>query len=319
MQQDFDPQRFRQALGAFTTGVTIITTVDANGADVGMTANSFNSLSLTPPMVLWSLGRTSTNIDVFLQAKHFVVHILATDQDALAARFSQKGIDRFAGLKLGRGPDGIPLLEGAAARFDCRTAFQYEGGDHVIFVGEVLAFEHWEREPLVFKRGRFALAVGSKTAPPAAVELQQPGAFSQDFLVYLLGRAYHQLYARIKPELTRRQLEDAEYFALSLLGVRDGLTAAELDAMVAYTGTRISSQVAQRLERLGLVSASQPGDRLHLTEGGRRAVIELLAVAEAAGADGEKALDPSESRVLRQLLTSVIESTDTGIPHPWQR
>src|SRR5262249_9644767 len=147
-------------LGAFTTGVTIITAVDAEGADVGMTANSFNSVSLSPPLVLWSLGRGSTNIAAFLHAQHFAVHVLAHDQDALAARFLQRGIDRFAGLRVERGHEGLPLLEGAAARFECRTAYQYEGGDHVIVVGEVLAFEHWEREPLVFKHGRFALTVG---------------------------------------------------------------------------------------------------------------------------------------------------------------
>jgi 3-hydroxy-9,10-secoandrosta-1,3,5(10)-triene-9,17-dione monooxygenase reductase component len=155
MSHSFDAQRYRQALGSFTTGVTIITAVDGAGADVGMTANSFNSVSLTPPMVLWSLGRSSTNIAAFLQAKHFAVHVLAVEQHDLAHRFSQRGIDRFAGLTLGRGPDGIPLLDGAAARFECRTAYQHEGGDHVIFVGEVLGFDCWEREPLVFKRGSF--------------------------------------------------------------------------------------------------------------------------------------------------------------------
>jgi 3-hydroxy-9,10-secoandrosta-1,3,5(10)-triene-9,17-dione monooxygenase reductase component len=156
MEQTFDPQRFRRALGTFTTGVTIITTVDPSGADVGMTANSFNSLSLTPPMVLWSLGHTSTNFATFLEATHFAVHILAADQDLLATRFSQRGIDRFAGLVLDRGHGGVPLLDGAAARFECRTAHRYEGGDHVIFVGEVLGFHHWEKDPLMFKGGRFA-------------------------------------------------------------------------------------------------------------------------------------------------------------------
>ena len=106
MQQSFDSNRFRQALGAFTTGVTIVTTVDAAGKPVGVTANSFNSVSLAPPMVLWSLARTSANIGTFLAARHFAVHILASDQQTLATRFSQKGTDRFAGLKVGSGIDG---------------------------------------------------------------------------------------------------------------------------------------------------------------------------------------------------------------------
>jgi 3-hydroxy-9,10-secoandrosta-1,3,5(10)-triene-9,17-dione monooxygenase reductase component len=315
MQQSFDAEGFRQALGAFTTGVTIVTTVDASGTNIGVTANSFNSVSLTPPMVLWSLARTSTNIDAFLRAKHFAVHVLASDQDALAARFAKRGIDRFVGLELTRGPDGIPLLDGCAARFECRTAFQYEGGDHVIFVGEVSKFEHWNHEPLVFKRGRFALAVG-KNVPPAA-PVTDRDAFEPDFLVNLLGRAYHQLFLQIRPEIARRQLDDAAYFAVSLLGARDQQTIEELDATVAYTGTRITRETGQRLAALGLVTqehTSSGEQRLALTESGRHAVIELLAVTQAASVEGENALDPSESRVLRQLLAAVIKSTDPAIP-----
>ena len=167
MQQSFDPQRFRQALGAFPTGVTVVTTVDAAGRDVGVTANSFNSVSLDPPLVLWSLGRNSGNFDAFMAARHFVVHVLASHQDALASRFAQKGIDRFAGLTPQRGTSGIALLDGCVARFECRTAFQYEGGDHIIFVGEVVNFEHAPHEPLIFKRGRFALAIDK---PPSATD-----------------------------------------------------------------------------------------------------------------------------------------------------
>lgn len=165
MQQSFDPQRFRQALGAFPTGVTIVTTLDAAGKDVGVTANSFNSVSLNPPLVLWSLDRNSSNFDAFIAATHFAVHVLASDQDALASLFAQRGIDRFAGLTPQRGTGGVALLDGCVAHFECRTTFRYDGGDHVIFVGEVLNFAHAPHEPLVFKRGRFALAVEKSPAP----------------------------------------------------------------------------------------------------------------------------------------------------------
>lgn len=155
MTEPIDPKRFRQALGAFTTGVTIITATDAAGADVGMTANSFNSVSLSPPLVLWSIGHSSTNFAAFMQAKHFAVHILAVEQADIASRFAQRGVDRFAGLQVERGNEGVPLLTGAVARFECRTAFQYEAGDHVILVGEVLNFQDSDREPLLFARGQF--------------------------------------------------------------------------------------------------------------------------------------------------------------------
>jgi len=324
MQQSFDSNRFRQALGAFTTGVTIVTTVDAAGKPVGVTANSFNSVSLTPPMVLWSLARTSANIGAFLAARHFAVHILASDQQALATRFAQKGTDRFAGLQVGSGIDGIALLDGCAARFECRTAFQYEGGDHMIFVGEVLNFEHCESEPLVFKRGRFTLAVGKTPTSPgegASLATAAEGAFGEDFLLYLLGRAYHQIYHRMKPEIERRTLGDAEYLALTLLGVRDARSVDELDALVAYTGTRITHRIAERLTQLGYVEYAESdagARRLLLTTAGRRAVVELLAVAEAASTDAEQKLDPSESLVLRQLLAKIVEASNPGIPHPWQ-
>lgn len=136
--------------------------VDAVGNDVGVTANCSNSISLNPPMVLWSLGRTSTSFDASIVARHFAVHVLASHQDTHTTRFAQKEIDRFAGLTPQRGVNGIALLDGCVVRFECRMALRYEGGDHVTFVGEVLNFEYCEREPLVFKRGRFVLAVVEK-------------------------------------------------------------------------------------------------------------------------------------------------------------
>ena len=108
-------------------------------------------------MVLWSLARTSSNIESFRAAGHFAVHILSADQEALSAQFATKGCDKFAGVEFHRGHDGIPLLRACAARFECRTAFQYEGGDHVIFVGEVLEFTHSEKPPLVFHGGRYGM------------------------------------------------------------------------------------------------------------------------------------------------------------------
>ena len=113
-----DAREFRNALGSFTTGVTIVTTRDASGHDVGLTANSFNSVSLDPPLVLWSLAKSSTSLSAFVEAKHFAVHILAADQEPLSNRFATRGADKFAGLQIERGEGGMPLLHGCAARFD---------------------------------------------------------------------------------------------------------------------------------------------------------------------------------------------------------
>jgi 3-hydroxy-9,10-secoandrosta-1,3,5(10)-triene-9,17-dione monooxygenase reductase component len=152
---DSDARSFRSALGSFVTGVTIVTTRDPDDADVGLTANSFNSVSLEPPMVLWSLALNSTHLPAFRNATWWAVHILASSQETLSARFASKGADKFAGLTVARGPGDIPLLEGCAARFICRTAFEYEGGDHAIFVGEVLSFDRAGHPPLVYHQGRY--------------------------------------------------------------------------------------------------------------------------------------------------------------------
>jgi 3-hydroxy-9,10-secoandrosta-1,3,5(10)-triene-9,17-dione monooxygenase reductase component len=150
------PQDFRRVLGQFATGVTIVTTRAPDGTPCGVTASSFNSVSLDPPMVLWSLGRQALSMAAFAAAEHFTVHVLAADQQALSNRFASRGSDKFAGLAWADDVHGVPLLPGCAAVFRCRTAHRYDGGDHVIFVGEVLGFESADCAPLLFHGGRYA-------------------------------------------------------------------------------------------------------------------------------------------------------------------
>jgi 3-hydroxy-9,10-secoandrosta-1,3,5(10)-triene-9,17-dione monooxygenase reductase component len=149
-------QSFRRALSTFATGVAIITTTSPCGEPTGLTVSSFNSVSLDPPLVLWSLSRRSYNLGIYHDASHFAVNVLAADQVALSSRFSTPGPDRFADLAIEAGIGGVPLLRDVAACFQCRTEFRYEGGDHMIFVGRVEAFSHSERMPLVFCRGTYA-------------------------------------------------------------------------------------------------------------------------------------------------------------------
>jgi flavin reductase (DIM6/NTAB) family NADH-FMN oxidoreductase RutF len=152
----FSTQDFRSALGTFATGVTIVTARDAHGHAVGLTANSFNSVSLSPPLVLWSLARSAGSMPAFARGSHYAINILGADQRALAERFAAKGADRFAGVAFREGASGAPILEGACAVFECFNRSQYEEGDHIIFVGEV---ERCERRdgalPLIFHGGRY--------------------------------------------------------------------------------------------------------------------------------------------------------------------
>jgi flavin reductase (DIM6/NTAB) family NADH-FMN oxidoreductase RutF len=151
-----DPQHFRAALGMFATGVTIVTARTPEGALVGLTANSFNSVSLSPPLVLWSLGRQAGSLPVFSAGSHYAINILAADQKDLAERFATRNIDRFAGVAWREGAGGAPVLEGVAAVFECANRSRYEEGDHVIFVGEVEACSaRAGAQPLIFHGGRY--------------------------------------------------------------------------------------------------------------------------------------------------------------------
>ena len=151
----FDPHAFRDALGSFVTGVTIVTARDGEGRPFGLTANSFNSVSLDPPMVLWSLSLKSRTLPVFRDAQTWAVHVLAADQQDMSDRFATPGESKFDGLAVADGPEGAPLLEGYAARFGCRARFEYEGGDHAIFLGEVVDFDRREAEPLIYHGGSY--------------------------------------------------------------------------------------------------------------------------------------------------------------------
>lgn len=152
----FSPQEFRSALGAFATGVTVVTALDATGRPVGLTANSFNSVSLSPPLVLWSLSRRAGSLPAFSGGSHYAINILAADQRDLAERFASKDVDRFAGVTFRQGAGGAPVIAGSAAVFECFNRSQYEEGDHVIFVGEVERCERRESAlPLIYHGGRY--------------------------------------------------------------------------------------------------------------------------------------------------------------------
>ncbi|MEO0387719.1 MAG: flavin reductase family protein [Pseudomonadota bacterium] len=149
-----DQRELRNALGCFATGVTVVTTMTATGP-LGMTVNSFASVSLDPPLVLWSPARTSARFPAFEAASHFAIHVLAEDQRPLAERFARDG-ENFDGLDPQPGIGGVPLLAGAAALFQCAHAAGHDGGDHLIVVGEVLAMTASAQPPLLYHRGAYA-------------------------------------------------------------------------------------------------------------------------------------------------------------------
>lgn len=296
---DLDPRAFRDALGSFVTGVTIVTTRGENGADIGLTANSFNSVSLEPPMVLWSLALSSSHLPAFRTAPWWAVHILASEQEALSARFAQRGIDKFAGLAVSRGPGDIPLLDGCAARFICRGAYEYEGGDHAIFVGQVLEFDQQGRAPLVYHQGRYAGVI-----PGEVAAADSDGNAGGHFLGHLLGRAQAAVFGDVRREYRGRGLSGADYTLLTLLGLGDGCATGELVSAAENAGLDVAAAAIESAASRGLIDMR--GGRARLTEAGRAQAVELIAVAESSQMRIEGRLAPGEMAMLRRLLGVVI-------------
>lgn len=156
MSDRLDLRAFRSSLGTFATGVTVMTTVAASGEMVGNTANSFNSVSLDPPLVLWSLARKAYSFDIYMAASHFAVNVLREGQDDLSRRFSRSSPHKWRGIDYEVWETGCPILPNALASFECKKLYTYDGGDHAIFVGEVQKFGHDPKgKPLVFWRGGY--------------------------------------------------------------------------------------------------------------------------------------------------------------------
>jgi len=151
-----NPAEFREVLGRFATGVTVVTTV-ANGRPIGLTANAFTSVSLDPPLVLFCLDRDFSDLDAFVQGECFAINILADDQKDHSVRFSTSGADRFAELDFETWETGSPILPGAVASIDCQRHAVHDGGDHAIVIGRVLRADlvTSDSAPLVFHRGAY--------------------------------------------------------------------------------------------------------------------------------------------------------------------
>ena len=307
---NLDPKQFRQALGAFTTGVTIVTTCGPDGKDYGLTANSFNSVSMNPPMVLWSINRDASSAPAFTGSGHFAVHILATDQESLSNSFARSGADKFAGLSLERGPGNIPLLSGCSARFQCKTSYQYEGGDHIILVGEVLAFDRYDSAPLVFHGG------GYRSLQPAAAELSK-GIYGDNWLGFLLGRAYYQLQLPIRQQLTDLGMRDSDFELLAILSFSEGRSPEALSALFEFAGKKLDEEQLRVWVDRGLLTLEN--DRVQFTVDGRHLAIQWLSYAKAAEMDALEALSYDEAQQLKLLLGRVIQRTGADLPAHWRK
>jgi len=290
---EIDQKVFRTALGAFATGVTVVTARGPDGRDIGLTANSFNSVSLDPPMVLWSLNKNSASLPAFVDGGHFAVHVLAASQQSLSDRFASRSEDRFAGLDVDRGPAGTPLLRDCAACFVCRLAFRYDGGDHQILVGEVIHFDHRNDAPLIYHGGAYGGLRQSRGK--AAGDSAGPGE-----LLRLISRAYHHLNANALREFSSRGLSQEAYWVLRMLGEREPQGIATMSAMIAKGGRALTEETLTSMVEQNYLS--NEGPQYRLTEDGRKTMVELAAVHLASEEEALNCFDRSEVDLLKRFL-----------------
>ncbi|WLG93513.1 p-hydroxyphenylacetate 3-hydroxylase reductase component [Pseudomonas sp. FP198] len=276
----FDTRAFRRALGNFATGVTVVTAATEDGRKVGVTANSFNSVSLDPPLILWSIDKRSSSHGVFEAASHFAVNVLAADQIDLSNNFARPKDDRFAEIQFEAGEGGAPVFVDCSARFHCEKFQQVDGGDHWIMIGKVVAFDDFGRSPLLYHQGAYSMVL-PHTRMTQRGEGQPPSSHFQGRLshnlYYLMTQALRAYQASYQPRQLSTGLRTSEARMLMVLENDAGLNMADLQREVAMPVREIEEAVAN-LRRKGLVT--DEGDRVRLTVKGIDETEGLWAIAK---------------------------------------
>jgi flavin reductase (DIM6/NTAB) family NADH-FMN oxidoreductase RutF/DNA-binding MarR family transcriptional regulator len=306
-----DSRAFRRCLSQYATGVTVVT-ARHDGQLAGVTANSFSSVSLDPPLVLWCLSRRSRRFAAFMAADHFAINILAADQIHLSQRFSGPDSDKFAGVAWTEGEGGAPLIKGAVAQLECRRGTAHEGGDHVILLGEVLRYTLFEADALLFAQGRYGVAedhpdlMGSNAAGGTDGDEILPDT---PFLT-LMFQAYHSISGSFEQHRVAEGVTRPQARTLTGLSESPGLTQLEL-ARTKYLSDRDAQDAITYLIDNSLVLRDAAG-RLTLSRQGwtlLNAINERWARFEAQQLAG---LPESEIAFARRFFKKLIDRELAG-------
>ncbi|MFG6667854.1 flavin reductase [Halomonas sp. HNIBRBA4712] len=301
-----DTRDFRNALGKFATGVTVITTQDERGEQYGVTASSFNAVSMTPPLILWSIDKSAYSKEVYCQAEHFVVNVLASDQVAISNRFAQRGEDKFKDIKIEKGVGGSARIVGAVAHFECRTWQVYEGGDHFIIVGEVLEYDYQDGcGSLVFHGGRYALPEPHPMMLPGIDHSTGDGVLGQHFL-YLLRQSLAAYRRDFYPRLSHLGVDEKEWRVLTLLLDRGPQPFTQVAQGVAQPPEDCEDTLSG-LVRRDLVTESSGERQLALSAAGTELANKLLKMAQEHEQKVFDSVSDEEMRHMKSGLVHVIE------------
>ena len=303
----FDTRAFRRALGNFATGVTVVTAADANGRKVGVTANSFNSVSLDPPLILWSIDKRSTSHEVFETASHFAVNVLAADQIDLSNNFARPKEDRFAEVEYQAGEGGAPILADCSARFECEKYQQVDGGDHWIMIGKVVAFDDCGRSPLLYHQGAYSMVL-PHTRMTKREDGQPPSSHFQGRLshnlYYLMTQALRAYQASYQPRQLSTGLRTSEARMLMVLENDAGLSLAQLQREVAMPAREIEEAV-NNLKRKALVRDDQ--ERVKLTTKGVDETESLWTIAREQQDKVFSQFSDEQLETFKTVLKAVIQ------------
>ncbi|MBR0832227.1 flavin reductase [Bradyrhizobium manausense] len=298
---------FRRSLAEFATGVTVITT-SVDGERFGLTSNSFASVSLDPPLVLWSIRRESKSFAAFTACSHFAVNILAEDQIELSQRFARSGPDKFRELDCLAGEGDAPLFATAAASFECVCRQTYDGGDHLILIGEVLRYSRYERRPLLFVKGGYAV---SAEHPDMRTFVAGRNAECSDngeerVLSNLMIRAYSAIASRLE---RGRQMEGLGLTLMQARLLRAAATSPDrtLDDLMPelFLDFNASRNLLESLMSLGLVAVDDRG-QVRLTAEGEGRLQAIVAHARANEDILFKGIPDTDLATVRRVLNMMV-------------
>ena len=305
---------FRRSLAEFATGVTVIT-ASVDGQRVGLTSNSFASVSLDPPLVLWSIRRASKSFAAFAKCSHFAVNILAEDQIALSQRFAQSGPDKFRDLDCQAGEGDAPLLAGVAASFECVRTQIYDGGDHLILVGEVSRYSRYDRQPLLFVKGGYAVSAVHPDTRIFGAD-GKAGHFEdgeERVLSNLMIRAYSAIASRLE---RGRQTAGLGLTLMQARLLRAAATSPDrtLDELMPelLLDFNASRNLLESVVSLGLVAVDGRG-RVRLTAEGEGRLHDIVAHAHANEEIMFQGIADTDLATVRRVLNTMV-SKQLGDP-----
>ncbi|MCG7200244.1 flavin reductase [Marinobacter pelagius] len=309
---DFDTRAFRRALGNFATGITVVTATAPDGRKAGVTANSFNSVSMDPPLILWSIDKRSSALDIFKASSHFAVNILASDQSDLSNNFAKPQDDKYANVEHLDGLGNAPIFEGVSGYFECETYEFVEGGDHWIIIGKVANFMDAGKPPLVYHQGAYSMVIPhprfQKSSDPEA-ESQSACMLSSplgDNLFYLMIQAVNASHNNfVKQQLNAGMRNSESRLLLVLDSAGSQTTTAELQRAVAMPAREIE-EAMHNLKNKGLLK----GD-LHqheLTGAGHEKLKELWDIVRSEQERVFANLNDSELEIFKKALRMAVSA-----------